>query len=72
MTDKELAAFIERLAVAQAKDDAMTPEEVAAWEKLQNETLPEAPPIPGEDDDSVIAVFLKKRPDGRAKRTQKN
>ena len=62
MDDKELAAFGKRLEVALAKDAAMTPEEVAAWEKLQDETLSEAPPIPDENGDGVVAVFLKKTP----------
>ena len=72
MDDKEYAAFAKRMDVALAKDAARTPEEVAAWEKLQDETLGEAQPIPDENGDGVIAVFLKKTPGGRAKRTQKN
>lgn len=63
MDDKEYAAFVKRLGVALAKDAAMTPEEVAAWEKLQDETLGQAPPIPDENDpEAVIAIFLKKTP----------
>lgn len=62
MDAKQYAAFVKRMEAAQAEDDARTPEEIAAWEKLQNETLPEAPPIPDEDRDGVIAVFLKKTP----------
>ena len=62
MDDKEYAAFVKRMDAARAEDDARTPEEVAAWEKLQNETLGEAPPIPDEDRDGVIAIFLQKTP----------
>jgi hypothetical protein len=62
MDDKEYAEFVKRMDVARAKDAAMTPEEVAAWEKLQDETLSEAPPIPDENGDGVVAIFLKKTP----------
>jgi hypothetical protein len=50
----------------------MTPEEKTEWGKYLDETLPEAPPLPDEDRDGVLAVFLKKTRGGRAKRTQEN
>jgi hypothetical protein len=64
MTDKEWADFEERLKAAIAKDDARTPEEVAAWEKYLDETLTAPPYIPGLHDDpapdAVTAIFFKK------------
>jgi len=59
MDEKQFAEWAKEMDAARAEDDAMTPEEWAAWEKLQDETLPEAPPVPTEDDpDAVTAFFI--------------
>ena len=62
MDAKQFAEWAKEMDAARAEDDAMTPEEWAAWEKYLDETLPEAPPIPDEDRGGVLAIFLKKTP----------